>query len=358
MGPPRSQRADLLYRSESIYLGNPGPVSLLRKSGDAPLGLSQATVLRKYFGANGDLRNGEVVEPEDHGHVYRGGVSSTYRTRPEVKFAQFRELEQRRINASNMIWAMIVGSNMAASTLHATRESSQTLSELFPEIAHVKRFDMRSDSAKKLMGNAEIEMSTMGMTYAIALHEDFVKSCLAMLLPLGLISKGKLDDANTSNAHETMSNATGHTFDADALALFHVTRLIRNCHIHAGGKVSKQLVGAYAALDPSQITLWESLTGETLNAPVLGSAATVGVGGLIATLAVGKRLSYDVNLALQAVVPRSTWADMAANEYFELGSKKPQDSAALRSLRGYLRGGFGALNLTDGELQAAIARRK
>lgn len=257
-----------------------------------------------------------------------------------------------------MIWAMIVGSNMAASTLEATRDSSQTLSKLFPEIAHVKRFDMRSDSAKKLMGSAETEMSTMGMTYAIALHEDFVKSCLAMLLPLGRISNGKLNDANTSNAHEIMSDATGHNFDPDALALFHVTRLIRNCHIHAGGKVSKQLVATCAALEPSQIALWESLTGETYIAPVLGSPALVGVGGLIATLAVGKRLSYDVNLALQAVIPRSTWADMAATEYFQLGSKNPKDPAALRSLRGYLRGGFGALKLTDSELKAAIDRKK
>lgn len=229
---------------------------------------------------------------------------------------------------------------------------------MFPSIDHVARFDMRSDRASKLMEDAETEMSTMGMTYAIALHEDFVKSCLAMLIPTGKFSQSKLRNTTTVNAHENLAAASGHPFDVDALTLFHLTRLARNCHIHAGGLVDKRLVDQYESLTVEQRSLWESLTGEPFEIPPIDSRARVGVGGLVATLAIGKRLSYDVNLALQKSIPRTSWADMAANEYFELGAKKPNDPTALRALKGYLRGGFSALALTDDELRAAIDRRK
>ena len=122
--------------------------------------------------------------------------------------------------------------------------------------------------------------------------------------------------------------------------------------------VDRRLVGLYQGLTADQRQLWETLTGETFAIPAIGQPALVGVGGLIATLAIQKRLSYDVNIGLQKVIPRSTWADMAAQEYFQLGSKKPADPTALRALRGYLRGGFSALSLTDAELQVAIDRRR
>lgn len=285
-------------------------------------------------------------------------MAANYRTLPQVKFAEFRALEKRRIDASNTIWAMIVGSKMAASTLQLTRGSTRTLAEMFPSLEHIARFDMRSDRARELMDDAETEMSTMGMAYAIALHEDFLKSCLAMLIPIGKFSKSKLAETTTANAHENFAEASGHPFNVDALALFHLTRITRNCHIHAGGLVDRRLVDRYAALSREQVSLWESLTGESLEIPPLGSSARVGVGGLVATLAIGKRLSYDVNLGLQKVIPRSTWADMAASEYFGLGTKKPKDPTALRALKGYLKGGYEALSLTDQELQSAIERRK
>lgn len=229
---------------------------------------------------------------------------------------------------------------------------------MFPSVDHVERFDMRPDKARTVMDGAEAEMCTMGMTYAIALHEDFIKTCLSWLIPLGLFTKSKLNDTKTHNAHENFASAAGCGMDADSLALFHLTRLTRNCHIHAGGAVDPRLSSAYSALTTNQSQLWERLTGEPFAVPSPGSAATVGVGGLIATLAIGKRLAYDVNLGLQTAIPRDTWADMAAAEYFDQGSKSPRDPAALRSLKGYLRSGYTALGLTDAELTSAIQRYK
>jgi hypothetical protein len=286
-------------------------------------------------------------------------VTSRYRTKPRVHFEEFRILEQRRVAASNAIWAILAGSKIASNTLNLTKGSTRTLAEMFPTVEHIERFNLRSDEARGLLGDAEIDLCTMGMSYAIALHEDFVKTSLEWLLPLGLISRSKLRDAKTANVHEKLEGASGVRMDADSLVLFHMTRLMRNCHIHAGGSGSSHLEAHMRALSATQVSAWEGLTQKSFtvipeNAPVI-----VEVGELIATLAVGKRLAYEVNLCLQAAIPRNEWADRAAGEYFGLvGARSPKDPKALRSLMGYARPNFSALSLTEREYQDAIDRFK
>lgn len=287
---------------------------------------------------------------------YPARVTSRYRTQPQVHFAAFRVLEQRRVDAGNAIWAILAGSKIAANTLNLTDGSKRTLAEIFPSVEHIQRFNLRSDNARALLGNAESDLCTMGMSYALALHEDFVKTCLAWLVPLGLLTPAQLRGAKTFNIHEKMEGATGVSVNADSLALFHLTRLIRNCHIHAGGTGSAELERHSRALTTDQRQVWEAITGEPLDIIPMHQPATVGVGGLIATLAIGKRLSYDVNLCLQAAIPRDEWASMAAREYFALGAKGPRHAKALKSLMGYTRGTYDALALTEDELLGAIER--
>lgn len=289
---------------------------------------------------------------------YGGVVTARYRTRPQVNFLEFRTLEQRRVQAGNAIWAILAGARIASNTLNLTEGSTRTLAEIFPSVQHIRRFNLRSDLARDLLDDAESDLCTMGMSYAIALHEDFVKTCLGWLVPLGLVSRSTFDSANTSNVHELMELATGHMVNSDSLALFHLTRLMRNCHIHAGGLGSRALEGHRETLTQGQTAIWEALTGEPFAPTAQGDPVSVGIGGLIATLAIGKRLSYDVNLCLQAAFPTELWADKAAVEYFSLGAKRPTDNNALRSLRGYTRGRFDAIALTDSDLQDAISRLK
>lgn len=265
-------------------------------------------------------------------------------------------LEKRRVASSNTIWATLAGSKVAANTLSLTDGAERTLGEIFPAIEHVQRFNFRTSEASAILNAAEADLCTMGMTYAIALHEDFVKSCLWLLVPHRLISATKINNASTSNVHEVFEKAAGSLLHADSLALFHLTRLIRNCHIHAGGEISNALVNAYASLTPEQVTLWERLTKEKLNTPAVGDPAEVGVGGLIATLAVGKRLGREINAGLQSAIPRNTWADIAVSDYFANHKKSPRDPTAVRSVRGYIRGLYDALALTNVELSAAIQR--
>lgn len=284
-------------------------------------------------------------------------MTSRYRAQPEIKFKGYRDLEKRRIEASDTLWALLVGSKLAVKTLADVPDQRTLLANEYPTLPHVARMNQRLDRAGRLLDGAERELCTMALNFTFGLHEDFLRSCIGLLVPLGIASKAAAN-ANADSLHENFESATGHPVDPDALALFHLTRKIRNAHTHAAGAVRAGLVAHYESLTTTQRETWAYLTSEAFRVPSVGESAAVGVSGLIASLAVQKRLAYDVNVGLQSSIPRDTWADMATREYFEESGKSPRDPSALRSLRGYLRGGYTPLTLSDHELGAAIERKK
>ncbi|WES65831.1 hypothetical protein P0L94_07100 [Microbacter sp. GSS18] len=284
-------------------------------------------------------------------------MTSKYRTEPQVKFKAFRDLEKRRAEASDTVWALLVGSKLAVQTLADVPNQKVLLADQYPDLAHVQRMNQRLDRAGQLLSEAEREACTMALNFTFGLHEDFVKSCIRLLVPLGKASN-RVANSNSNIIHEEFATATSHPMDTDALALFHLTRKIRNAYTHAAGLVREGLVEHYESLTTTQRETWSALTCEPFRVPSLGESASLGVPGLTGALAVQKRLAYDVNLGLQNVIPRDAWADIAVGDYIEENGKLPRDTSALRKVRGYLRGGYQALKLTNAELVAAIERRK
>lgn len=284
-------------------------------------------------------------------------MSSKYRTRPQVKFKEFRDLERRRVEASDTVWALMVGSKLAAETLAGEDNQKTLLADQFPHLPHVQRMNQRLDRAGMLLEDAEGEICTMALNFTFGLHEDFVRSCIRLLIPLGEATHGDTR-VNSDEMHERFSALTGHVMDPDALALFHLTRKIRNAYTHAAGLVRQDLITQYTSLTVTQRALWSALTGAAFRVPAVGDSAALGVPGLIGALAVQKRLAYDLNLGLQLAIPRDAWAVMAVREYFAESGKALKDPSALRSAMGYLRGGFGALELTEAEVCDAVERPK
>lgn len=284
-------------------------------------------------------------------------MTSKYRTLPQVQFREFRYLERRRVEASDTVWALLVGSKLAVETLAQADDQKTLLADEYPHLPHVQRMNQRLDRAGKLLEDAEGEVCAMALNFTFGLHEDFVRSCIRMLIPLDKATSGD-SRVNSEEMHERFSLRTGHAMDADALALFHLTRKIRNAYTHAAGLVREDLVTRYASLTPTQQATWADLTGEEFRIPVIGDSAALGIPGLIGALAVQKRLAYDLNLGLQRVIPREVWADMAVREYFAESGKSLKDPSAPRSAVGYLRGGFEALKLTGAEVRDAIERLK
>lgn len=285
-------------------------------------------------------------------------MTARYRTLPQVKFKAFRELERRRVQASDTVWAVLVGSKLATSTLTGEPNQKALLADQYPTIPHVRRMNQRLDRASSLLDAAEAELCTMALNFTFGLHEEFLRACLRFLAPQGLITLSRIERLNAVELHETVEDKTGTPLNADALALFHLVRHIRNAHTHAAGLVRGTLVDYFNGLTQAQRALWEAVTSEPFRVPTVGDSAAVGVNGLVGSLAIQKRLAYDVNVALQNVVPRARWADIAAEEYFSESGKSLKDPTAVRSLRGYARPSFGALGFSDLELAEAIERRR
>ena len=284
-------------------------------------------------------------------------MTSRYRTLPQVKFREFRDLERRRVQASDTVWALLVGSKLAVETLGRAEDQRKLLADEYPQLPHVQRMNQRLDRAGRLLDAAEAEVCTMALNFTFGLHEDFVRSCIRLLIPLGKATNGD-SRTNSDEIHERFSVLTDQVMDPDALALFHLTRKVRNAHTHAAGLVRQDLVTHYGSLTPTQQATWSDLTGEEFQIPAIGDSAALGVPGLVGALAVQKRLAYDLNLGLQLAIPRDAWADIAVREYFAESGKALKDPSAPRSAVGYLRGGFDALKLTRGEISDAIDRLK
>lgn len=284
-------------------------------------------------------------------------MSNKYRTLPQVKFKEFRDLERRRIETSDMVWSVIVGSKLAAQTLRESPNKHVLLADKFPDLPHAQRMNQNLDRTSTQLSDSESQICAMAFSFTFGLHEDFVRTCLKTLSKYG-VATNKDTKSNSDTMHETLARCTGHAINADSLELFHLTRKIRNAHLHAAGLVNSALASHYKNLNNSQVSLWIKLTGKPLQIPAIGESAVIGASELVGSLAVQKRLAYDVNLSLQRAISRENWADIAVNEYFSESNKTPKDPSFIKSAMGYLKGGFVPLKLTKDEIAAATERLK
>ena len=96
-------------------------------------------------------------------------MSSKYRTLPQVKFKEFRDLERRRVETSDMVWAVLVGSKLAVKTLDEAPNRLILLADEYPELPHVQRMNQRLDRAGQLLSDAENQICAMAFSLAFGL---------------------------------------------------------------------------------------------------------------------------------------------------------------------------------------------
>ena len=92
----------------------------------------------------------------------------------------------------------------------------------------------------------------MSFPYALALHEDFLKTCLELLEVADKCANGIVTDSKLATQHGLIETATQRTFSMLSLVQLTAIRLMRNCVIHEGGRrVSRALLAALTAWDPA-----------------------------------------------------------------------------------------------------------
>ena len=274
-----------------------------------------------------------------------------------VRFPGYREWEKKRIEASNAMMGLLAGAQLAAHLLKLTEGSSHLLPEVFPQVDHIGRFNLTTEEASAILASAATHLGAMSVPYALALHEDYLKTCLGLLQRAGLCTPSTVANTKLAAQHPKIGDLTSGAFDADRLAQLDTLRLMRNCMIHDGGRANSTLVTKVASWSQATEALWIKVA-PSLRGISVGDQVTFGHQQLILTLAVTKFLSREANVLVQPAVPRELWADVVVDDLAaQHDGRLPPPPERARKLRGFARFNYAPLRLTDAELHAAVKRR-
>ncbi|MFE4173242.1 hypothetical protein ACFRR7_14520 [Streptomyces sp. NPDC056909] len=217
--------------------------------------------------------------------------------------------------------------------------------------------NLTTANARSLLSQAEQHLGAMAVPYALAIHEDFVKTCFGLLLRDGQLSPGEIQGANASSMHRLFEQKAAKQLPRDSMEQFHLIRRMRNAVIHAGGKPKQGLVAATNNLSARALAQWVKLTGEHPAARIkLDVPVTFTQGELVLALAVTKRISQEMNTTLRDSLSRDTWADVALEDFVSEHPRLVHVEQRKRKLIGFLRSYYQVLNLTELEKSSAMQR--
>lgn len=273
-----------------------------------------------------------------------------------IRFAAYRQYEAARVEASNAMMALLAGAQLASHLLRLTEGSARLLPEVYPRVPHIGRFNLTSEAAREILDAADTHLGAMSVPYALAIHEDYLKTCLALLARAGRCSAATAANTNLAGQHTAIAAATGGSFGADSLAQITTLRLMRNCTIHAGGRANAALINHLATWAPSTEDGWVRLAKRSPRTLRVGASVTFGQAEMILALAVTKSLDREANQLLQPALPRELWADLVIEDLLNDSPSAKRAPDGLRKARGIARHHYGPLVLTEPELDAALSR--
>lgn len=273
-----------------------------------------------------------------------------------VRFVAYRQYEAARVEASNAMMGLLAGAQLASHLLRLTEGSERLLPEVYPRVPHIGRFNLTSEAAREILDAADTHLGAMGVPYALAIHEDYLKTCLMLLARAGRCSQGTAASTNLASQHAAIVAAAGGSFGADSLAQITALRLMRNCTVHAGGRADTTLIKHLATWSSSTEARWVRLAKRSPRGLSVGDAVTFGQAEMILTLAVTKTLDREANQLLQPALPRSLWADLVIEDLLDSHPSAKRAPDVLRKAHGLARHHYGPLALTEPELEAALAR--
>lgn len=251
--------------------------------------------------------------------------------------------------------ALLAGSKLAVSVLHLTSGSTHRLAELFPSVEHIERLNLRTDDARTILSDAENHVGALAIPYVLSIHENYVVNLCEALVAGGVLPASALSGIGPANMHERFVTATGGSFTAETLRLFHFLRLIRNAQIHYAGKTHAALADYSLAMTQTDETNWQRVTGNALPRYFLGDELRLSVFELIGTLAISKRLAEEANEEFQLGLPRSQWLQLVVEDW--ASTRRPGNAEVrIRNAVGYARHMYGALALTRPEIENEMRR--
>ena len=272
----------------------------------------------------------------------------------EIQYASYRKYSTSRVEVNDAMMALLAGSRLAAHTLQLTAGSTATLAQLFPAVEHITRFDLRSDSARELLHNADHHVASVAIPYALAAHEDFVMEMLALVKSEGrsLATHGKRIKA--WNMHSVLFATCEGVEPARWIQSFHVLREVRNCVIHDGGAVSEKLLHAIADMGAEARSGWEQVNlGRPPEDLDQGGRLALTAEHVFTAFAVAKGLGREINALLGRALDAPSWARLAVQDFAATTTRPRNSTSWRRSLLGHARHYYADAPFTEGDLEAA-----
>lgn len=269
----------------------------------------------------------------------------------EVKYPAYRQYEEIRIDVNNAMLALLAGSKIADDAVVNAGDSEEFLSTLFPTIEHIKRFDLRVGPASDYLGKADTHLARMSITYALAIHEDFILSMTAFASSAGIsVSTGRI---TAKRMHSRLFLALGHQVPQDWMDCFQLIRCMRNSVIHQGGRVQQELTDLLSNMSTGAEQVWQRLNDQAPADVVQNGELVLIASHIFSAFAVVKRLGREVNVALAGAIPAQRWADICVEDYRTFTKKVRNSPAWRRALIGYAKSHYGPLQLTEADLESA-----
>ena len=275
-----------------------------------------------------------------------------------VRFRVYRQHEALRVEASNALMGLLAGAQLSNHLLQLNRGSQRLLPEVYPNVPHIRRFNLTAEAASDILAEADVHLGAMSIAYALALHEDYMKTCLAMAADAGLVTRRRARETTAAGQHDALQTACGSRVDPLPLEQLIVLRKMRNAVIHDGGRADDGLVDAISTLSTEAIAAWTKIAGRDPSVIRPGDALRLGHGEMLLSLAVTKNVDRACNVLLQDGLPRHVWVRIAVDDALIQHPHAEQAGIALRKCHGVARHWYGPLALGRSEIDDELRRRR
>ena len=272
-----------------------------------------------------------------------------------MRFPEYRKFGQDRIEASDAMMALLIGSRLGSHTLTLAEGSPHLLGSLFPAVPEAGRLNRSVGDTRALILEAERHLAYMAIPYALSLYSGLLVDGIVLLRTAEV-------DPGTDEPRDIPLGAVHDRFLASASAdradlpgvdveLFEFIRWIRNRIVHRGAPAGSRLPNHHRqVLGQAAKDEWFRISRRAPDFGTGDDQMDLRSPELRVALAVTKHLAEAVNRVLQERVPRDVWARTVVADYSSVsGRRKPRVDA----LVGYARNFYGPLKLTEAELDAA-----
>ncbi|CKI34089.1 hypothetical protein LTT02_25520 [Mycolicibacterium smegmatis] len=270
----------------------------------------------------------------------------------EVKYPEYRQYQEISIDVNNAVMSLLAGSRIANHAIVNNGTQNQQLADIFPTVEHIDRFNLRVGPATKYLSAADDHLASMEITYALAVHEDFVTSAIEFARSAG-VNVSSSRPITAKSMHRVLFNALGYTARPESTECFQLLRCMRNAVVHAGRRVQQELTNQISNMSPAAVQEWQRLNGQPPSDVVQQAELVLVASHIFSAFAVIKQLGRDISAALAATIPVRVWAEVCVQDFQESTKNNRNSSGWRRALIGYARSRYGPVNIPESDLESA-----